>query len=462
MGRIFTSITFISVVIIIMTSSVSANITVGVYEADGNTPFDDRDIMVGEKLTIIVGSDVNDYWSGGLFISGNHRLLATLSGRDNDPNVRDYELSHYNAAGELAKVTGWQDSYIWGFDLYTSDINDVNFIVDDWFIIDYEADAVGDCNLSFYDYNISWSDPNFDFYFTHIPTRDLDTDGAVDFNDFAILASEWFEDDCNDPNWCKGADLDLDGDVDVNDLGLFTAYWLWPNEGTEPSAPNEPDPDPNLVYSILDANDSNEITIDVNDTVTLYVKLDTTGSSNVSNFWIEVNISDVNLGSIDNTPIDSNSPSPTAQILSDPNRWTGFDNFGPGYNQEEGISLEGFHAEAINDGNMVSFEFTCTGQGDVTLTLINWSSSDTDSNDIYPTLESILIHQNDPNSGEGAAPMGGGEESMMMSLEPAPPAPMDVNEMVDFLEEIWLDGDIQEVITEDQWDAFIESVKNSE
>ena len=226
MGKILTLIIVVGVVIM-MTSLVSADITVEVYEADGNTPFDDRDIMVGEKLTIVINSDVNDYWSGGLFISGNHRSLATLSGRDNDPNTRDYELSHYEAAGELAKVTGWQDSSIWGFDLYTSDINDVNFTANDWFIIDYEADAVGDCNVGFYDYNISWSDPNYDLYFTHIPTRDLDPDGSVDFNDFAVLASEWFEDDCNVPNWCKGSDLDLDGDVDVNDLGLFTAYWLW-------------------------------------------------------------------------------------------------------------------------------------------------------------------------------------------------------------------------------------------
>ena len=103
MGKIFTLITIIGVVIM-MTLLVSADITVEVYEADGNTPFDDRDIMVGEKLTIIISSDANDYWSGGLFISGSHRSLATLSGRDSDPNTRDYELSHYEAAGELAKA----------------------------------------------------------------------------------------------------------------------------------------------------------------------------------------------------------------------------------------------------------------------------------------------------------------------------------------------------------------------
>jgi len=462
MGKRLILITIVGV-IFTMTSLILADISVDVYEADGNTPFDDRDIMVGEKLTIIVSSDANDYWSGGLFISGSHRSLATLTARDSDPNTRDYELSHYEAAGELAKVTGWQDSTIWGFDLYTSDINDVNFIADDWFIIDYEADAVGDCNVGFYDYSSSWSDPNFDLYFSHIPTRDLDSDDDVDFNDFAVFASEWFEGDCNSANeWCNGTDLDLDGNVDVNDLGLFTEYWLWPHEHVEPVEPNEPEPDPNLVYSILDANDSNEITIDVNDTVTLYVKLDTTGSSNIRHFDIEVNISDANLGSIDNTVIDSNDPLPTAEILSDPNRWSGFDYFGPGLNQEDGIRFQAYHIEAINDGNLASFEFTCTGEGDVTLTLINWYSTDTDSNEVYPTLESILIHQNDPNSGgeggggggEGAAPMGGGEEDSVSEPNTA--------EMVEFLEEIWVDESVQEHFTQEEYDTFVESVKESQ
>lgn len=453
-------------VVIMITSWVSADITVGVYEVDGNTPFDDRDIMIGEKLTIVVSSDTNDFWSGGLFTSGNHRLRATLSGRDNDPNTRDCELSHYEAAGDIAKVTGWQDSSIWGFDLYTSDINDSNFIAGNWFIIDYEAEAIGDCNVGFYDYNTSWSDPNYYLYFYHIPTRDIKPDGVVDFLDFSILAPQWFAIDCNEPNWCQGADFDMDGDVDINDLGLFMDYWLWPNEGDEPAEPNEPNYplDPTIIYSIVDANDSNEITIDVNDTITLYVKLDTTDSNNVSNFWIEVNISDVNLGSIDNTPIDSNNPPPTAEILSEPNRWDTFDNFGPGDNQEEGIVLAGYHVDvAINDGNMASFEFTCLGQGDVTLTLINVDSSNTDSNSVYPTLENILIHQN----GQGGAPLGGGggdgggEESMMMAEAEAEPEP-NVAELADFLEEIWNDESAQIDSTEKEWDTFVESVRNSE
>ena len=67
----------------------SATVSMGVFESDGTTPFDGRDIMVGTKLTIVVSSDSTDYWSGGLFIGGQNRALAALSARGFDPNTRD-------------------------------------------------------------------------------------------------------------------------------------------------------------------------------------------------------------------------------------------------------------------------------------------------------------------------------------------------------------------------------------
>ncbi|MHC4762624.1 MAG: hypothetical protein ACYS71_04520, partial [Planctomycetota bacterium] len=92
----------------------AAQISVEVYEADEVTPFDcNDDIMVGTELVLIISSDSNDYWSGGLFIEGQDRALGTLAGRGldpNDPNARDYTDSHYEDAGDLAIVTGWKDS----------------------------------------------------------------------------------------------------------------------------------------------------------------------------------------------------------------------------------------------------------------------------------------------------------------------------------------------------------------
>ena len=233
----------LSLVILILAIApiVTARVTVEVYEADGNTPFDcNDDIMVGTKLAIVLSSDSNEYWSGGLFVEEQDKNIGTLAGRGLDPNGKDYKDSHYEDAGDFSIVTEWKDSSIWGFDLYTfypvdgnSDNNSTT--QGNWYIIDYEANDVGDCNIGFYDYNISWSDPNYILSFYHSPTRDLSSDGEVDFVDFAIFVSQWQANDCNDPNWCDGADLDRDNNVRFDDLGLFVEYWLWDADSEMPA-----------------------------------------------------------------------------------------------------------------------------------------------------------------------------------------------------------------------------------
>ena len=47
-------------------SVASVEISARVCLADGNTPFEYRDIMVGTKLTIIVDSNVAEDWGGAL------------------------------------------------------------------------------------------------------------------------------------------------------------------------------------------------------------------------------------------------------------------------------------------------------------------------------------------------------------------------------------------------------------
>jgi hypothetical protein len=437
----------------------TGQITLEVREADGETPFDcNDDIMVGSSVAIIVSSDCNDYWSGGLFIEGEDRALGTLAGRGLDPNARNYTDSHYKAAGDFAKVTGWKDSSIWGFDLYTFypiDGNSENnsTIAGDWFIIDYKADKVGGCNVGFYDYSISWDDPNYFLSFSHSPTRDLNFDEVVNFVDFAIFASQWDATDCNDPNWCDGADLDRDGYVDYNDLTLFVEYWLWPTSPNFPNEPNYPE-DPNIIFRIVDANGSSEITIDVNESLTLYVTMETNGVD-VFIFDVEIDISDTNLGSIDNT----SHPNGTAEILALP-RDPFFDYWGPGVSQEEGIELAAasFFDSAISDGHLASFVFTCEGYGDVTLTLINWIET------ISPVLESIIIHQIDPNSQPMMESGMGGTQEFQQSQSVQV---IDVNEqaiidrLVRWLEEIWAQDETKEIFSEAEWQEFIDSVKNS-
>jgi hypothetical protein len=441
----------LSALILGTVSTASGQVALEVYEADEATPFDCNDqIMVGTKLTLVVSSDSNDFWNGGLFIAGEDRDLGTLAGRDLDPNTRDWTGSHYSDAGDFAKVTQWKDSSIWGFDLFTfypvdgnSEANST--VAGNWFVIDYYADDVGECNVGFYDYDLSWYEPNFYITFTHVPTRDLDSDGVVRFNDFAIFALEWYSTGCSDPNWCTGADLDRQGDVNYVDLGLLVEYWLW---GAQDEQPNDPYPeDPNIIYSIVDVNGSNDITIDVNDSITLYVVMETTQANNVSAFEIEVDISDTNFGSIDNTE----HPNGTAEILAEPNRDTSLDYWGPGLTQDEGIRFMATTTGcAIADGNLTSFVFTCQGQGDLTLDLINWASYNTDNTHVFPKLESIVVHRVDPYTQQAMSQQSQSEEVL------------NSDEALQWLEDLWRqEKEIRDAYGKKEWDEFINSVGSS-
>jgi hypothetical protein len=208
-----------------------AEVSTRVCLADGNTPleladpcipFVYRDIMVGTKLTIIVSSDAAGLWDeGGLFIADPYRDYGLLSARDFNDLTLDWEGSRFEAAGKGARVYDCEDDVESGFSLY----GDRAAVAGDWFIIDYTATAIGDCNVRFYDYSVS-DDPVCYLIFSHVRTRDFDINTKVDFADFAVFASHWQETGCNDPNWCQGTDLDTDGNVETDDLMLFADYWL--------------------------------------------------------------------------------------------------------------------------------------------------------------------------------------------------------------------------------------------
>lgn len=449
------------IITILCTVSVSATarIILDVFESDGKTPYDDRNIRVGTQLKLIVASDANDLWSGGLFLSESNRSFAQLSSSGKDPNSRDYSDGHLLEAGSSALVTRWEDSLIEGFDLFSG----TDCVPGNWFQIEYTAIAPGDPNVGLYEYQVSWDDPNDFVTFHQVPRADFNADGLVNFPDYSLLASCWLQNDCNDPNGCKKVDLNSDGVVDMNDLMLFSDDWLW--GAPEPNIPDEviPVADPNLIYRIVDANGFNEISIDIGETVTLYVDMFTYDANEVWAFGIEVNISDPNLGIIDNTPYDPNNPPGpgTARILAGPDRWTAFDYWGPGRQQPQGIYFYGLSGwDAFEDGYLASFEYTAQYEGDVILNLINWETSSTDGGLLYPTLESIMIHQSDPN--EQMMMASSGMEAASMSVSEESTSIMSSKETIQFLEEIWIqEPDIQKTINEDDWNELIEAVANS-
>lgn len=220
------------------------DVSATVYLADGNTPlewadpnipFVYRDIMVGTKLTIIVGSDSGDSWSGKLQVTGPDVGYGVLSARDYDADVPFAEGSILEAAGERAVARQYEN---W-FNAGVSMSNGLGAMPGDWFIVDYTATAVGSRTVGFYENRWVAGKNNSPFnppapivveiselVFFHVRSRDFNKDTKVDFADFAIFSAYRGVADCTWPNWCEGTDLDTDGDVDIDDLMLFADYWL--------------------------------------------------------------------------------------------------------------------------------------------------------------------------------------------------------------------------------------------
>ena len=143
---------------------------------------------------------------------------GVLSARDFNVTTDDWEGSRFPEAGTGARVRNWEEAGIYGFQL----LGHSSAVAGDWFIIDYNAINVGDCNVEFYEE----FELVYELSFFHVRTRDFNNDTKVDFADFALFALYWQETDCIGPNWCEGADLDIDGSVDIYDLALFVEYWL--------------------------------------------------------------------------------------------------------------------------------------------------------------------------------------------------------------------------------------------
>jgi hypothetical protein len=56
---------------------------------------------------------------------------------------------------------------------------------------------------------------------------DLNFDGKINLEDFAVFAEKWMKNDCNQANHgCGGADLDGSQTVDISDLAVFVSAWL--------------------------------------------------------------------------------------------------------------------------------------------------------------------------------------------------------------------------------------------
>jgi hypothetical protein len=218
----------ISFVVLLVATAPAAHAEVftRVCLADGNTPlgladpcipFVYRPIMVGTHLTIIISSDTSDIWDGGeLSLWDANQNYGILSGG-----------SQLLAAGDTATVYIVQETE--EVDGQVHDANGFGFLggnnpsAGDWFIVDYNAIGLGTCSVIFYNWDVDWYNPLYQMSFTHVITRDFNNDGIVNFEDFAVLGSNWH---CSEPENCSGTDLDADGYVGISDLMQFAEYWL--------------------------------------------------------------------------------------------------------------------------------------------------------------------------------------------------------------------------------------------
>lgn len=394
------------------------------------------EVMVGMDISIVIHSDANDVWSGGLFIEGQDRAVGRLSARGDKP---DFPGSYLEAAGEGAYILEWKDSNIWGFDCYTDVLGSQP---GNWFVIDYTALETGACTVGFYDHeNDDWTvaDPNLSICFLNTPTRDFNSDKIVNFSDFVIFSSSWNKrTNPDDPNLLNPADLSENGFVGLEDIMMFADFWLYGIPGWKPAEEaiiEEPPVKLNIAcdvrYSLIcdpnaypftdpnsasDANSLADITLQVGDSVVLYIDK-SSFYEEVRVFDIEVTMSDPNLGSIDNPA------SGTAEILAYP-RMEVFDSIDSGYEQPEGIEFFAANLAPMWDGDMASFVYTATEAGTVTLELINYLAAPA------AELESIVIHQ--------------------------------VMPVVEMLEQAYSESsDLQESVSQEEWNMFIDSVEES-
>jgi hypothetical protein len=207
-------------------TALPGNVSTRVYLRDSNTPLEladpnvpwiYRDIMAGTQLKIIVDSNVDGDWSGGLLMPTEE---VDLGYGDLYCIGPDCQGSILPDAGAESTVNLWPDPY--GYVLFAGS----EAIAGDWFAVDYNALSTGTCHVGLYDDNYSLDIPVYEMRFIQVPSRDFNGDSIVNFADFAFLGSYWGVSGCADPEGCGKVNLDGKGTIDIDDLGLFVDFWL--------------------------------------------------------------------------------------------------------------------------------------------------------------------------------------------------------------------------------------------
>jgi parallel beta-helix repeat protein len=275
-------------------------------------------------------------------------------------------------------------------------------------------------------------------------TTDLNADLTTNFLDYAIFANAW-KTSQGVAKWNAACDFIDNNNIDINDLAWFAQYWYFPPADQQSLIKDmsEEEPPPPLPPSIYLAYDGS-MTPDPNTEVTVYVYSDiplfsmdmvvtVTGDANITTA----------MGSYDCTEYGWDS------------EW-GWDPYiDNGWVQFGGTSWEG-----VATGTVGYFKFIYNS-GQVTVSIAADSYAyDTNSQPAAFSTGSLIFGGESMQSSQQQSMMqSSSEESAAMDSTEV----VDVNELADWLEQLWLeDAEIRAANTPEEWQQFIDNFRSGQ
>jgi len=149
-----------------------------------------------------------------------------------------YDICGFRYLPRQEEEAGGENGMIKDYEFYVSNNTDDwgTAITSGTFVKDKTEKQVSfDCTLGQYVRLVALSEVNGNPWTTMAelnvlavqPDTDINDDGKVNIEDFAVLSVWWNDEDaCSSPGWCDGADFDMSGTVDMLDFTYFVENWL--------------------------------------------------------------------------------------------------------------------------------------------------------------------------------------------------------------------------------------------
>jgi alpha-tubulin suppressor-like RCC1 family protein len=266
-------------------------------------------------------------------------------------------------------------------------------------------------------------------------------DGVVNFLDFAVFANAW-ETHYGDLQWNIVCDLVIDHIIDYDDLAILASEWLSGATGQPMGSP----PAPSL-YLVYDGN----ITPDPNTEITIQVHTDTpllamgmyAAVAGDANITTAMSTADCNQYGWDPEWSDDPNIDPNGLVYINGGSW-----------DADANDIVGYFKFIYNSGTI-----------NIAVTADSFAY-DANCEPVAFSTDPLIIGY-DPNlGGEGmmmSMPEGFSAEQMDMSLSSVSEVEtvFDINEILNWLDDLWQSGDLAGSMTQEEYLEFRETVENS-